>query len=801
MLQNYFKVAWRNLVRRKFYTAVTIIGLAAGISFVLIISAYIWEEVRVNSSLKNIDRQYLLESHWKETGMGPEMTSVAPLGKVLKEQCPHLIENFYRFDGLTTTISKGNRHFREAVQPGDSTILSMFGFPLLYGDRQHALTSPDAVVITEEIAVKYFGKKNVVGQTLEIDNFSGQRKPFVITGVLRSVPQNSVSGLVKPANQVFLPPGSLQYFGRNMEDWANIYIPTYIELREGVSPDAVNRAIDRILKADAPSEVSANLKARLNPLKTYYLTANNGVGRKMIYMLGSIALFIIFMALVNFVNISIGSSASRLKEIGVRKAIGGLKKQLTFQFLFESLLLVFMAFLISLCCYVLFRPVYFDLFGKAMPRLLEYPWYVYCALLSAGIITGLLAGAYPALLLSRLNTVDSLKGKLKSIKENILFRRILITFQFVIALFVFTGAIVVSSQVKYFLSGNLGYNKDGLITIATPRDWSDAGVRHMETIRREIATLPQVSEASVSYDIPNGNSGGSGSFYSNGRDPSQAVSLKMLSTDDEYAKTYGMTMREGEYFGSGGEGVDPLSVVINESTARVMGWDKEGSVVGKVIRMIGNDQGYKVAGVVKDFHFSSMHQAIEPLIFFNIKGSISFRYLTVRVKPWNLTRAVVSLEKKWGELLPGSAFDYYFLDDKLKDLYQTEIRLEKASRVATILAVIIVLLGITGLVSLSITRRTKEVGIRKVLGASPSDVIGLFFREFSWIVVIANCIAIPLSYFVMYKWLMDYAYRINLNWPVFLLAGTGLAFLAIITIAGQTFRTAVGKPTDSLRFE
>ena len=436
MFKNYFKIAWRNILKHRFYAALNVIGLFAGIVFALLIGVYVYNELQVNTTLRNADRQYFLQSIWKDPNLGPDITTLGPIAKRLKENYPSLVANYYRWDGITSGVSKGDKHFRENIQLGDSTLLNMYGFKLLYGNAASALTEPFSVVITQDIAQKYFGKTDVVGSTIAIQSFLGGDHDFKIAGVLKDVPVNSVTQLNSDNhNTIFVPTNTYKYFGHNdLDSWNDIYIGSYIELQKGVSPRQLELPLKRLIQENASSNISQNLTIRPIALTDYYKEKNNALVTRMIYTLSFVGLFILLMAVVNFINIAISSAGSRMKEIGIRKVLGGLRSELAMQFLVESIILVAVATIFAVAAYPLLQNIFSQLAGKQIPSLYAFPWYYVFAPVVLIVAVGLLAGLYPAVTLSSLKTVDSLKGKLTSVKENVVMRKSLVGFQFCIAI-------------------------------------------------------------------------------------------------------------------------------------------------------------------------------------------------------------------------------------------------------------------------------------------------------------------------------------------------------------------------------
>ncbi len=800
MLKNYFKIAWRNIIKSRFYSLVNIGGLAVGIAFAFLIGAYVWSAFQVNASLKNENNQYIIQSMYG-TDPALSLTTVGNLAKALKEQYPGLVANYYRWDGITSTISKGDKHFREGMQINDSTFFSMYGFPVLYGNIKTAFNDPFSVVITEETAKKYFGKTNVIGQTITIDNFSGGKHDFIITAVLKSLPDNSVTKINdNNINGVFLPLGSVNFFNRQIDVWNNTWIVSYIELQKGVKPKQLEQPMKYLIQHNSPDNISSQIHNTLISLNDYYLQANNNLVEKMLYTLSCIAVFILLMAIINFINISISKASSRMKEIGVRKVLGGMKKQLVFQFLTESILLVLFSTIAALIIYQLMRPYLSVVLSKEIPTLFSFPFFMYCVPILLTFTIGLLAGIYPALVLSSLKSAEVIKGKLTSVKENILLRKSLVAFQFCIAAVVLIASMIISKQVSYFFSKDLGYDKEYLLSAQVPRDWSAQGVAKMETIRNEIIAIPQVSNATLSYEIPNGNNG-SGAAYKLNQDSTAATYTELFTADENYAATYKVPMAAGSFFNNN-EAYDSSKIVINETFAKTFGWKNAHDAINQKIKIQGyGNIIFTVSGVVRDFHLWSMQGSIPVMTFVNVRLNQNYRYLSIRVKPGNVAEGVAALQKKWNALMPGAPFEYRFMDDTLQKMYSTELQLQQAAYTATALSLIIVLLGVLGLISLSIQKRTKEIGIRKILGSSVSGIISLFMKEFLWIVAIAVCIACPLSYFIMQSWLNGYVYRINITTQPFIISIACLGIITALLICIQTIKAAIANPVQSLRSE
>ncbi|HEX7847518.1 MAG TPA: FtsX-like permease family protein [Chitinophagaceae bacterium] len=802
MIRNYFKIAWRNLTKYRFYSFVNILGLFAGITFALLIGAYIWSEWQVNRQLKNTSQQCILTTVSTDPNVGYELATFGPIAKRLKEDYPDLVTNYYRYDGITSVVSKGDKHLRENLQVGDSTVLAMYGFETLHGNAGTALRDPFSVVITEDIAIKYFGKTNIIGETISIQNFSGGNHAFTVSAVLRNLSRNTVTNLARDyPNSFFIPMSAMTYFGRLGQDsWDNMFIASFVELKKGISIKDIEKPIQQLVQQNVNPALQKIITVKPVLLTDYYLRQNQGLVKRMLYILSFAGFFILLMAIVNFINIAISRSGSRMKEIGIRKVLGSMRRQLIFQFLTESFILVAAATFLAFLTYPWFRPFFNKMVGADIPVLSGFPFYFIAFPITLIVVVGIAAGLYPAFVLSAMKSVDSLKGKLKTAKEKIVFRKSLVGFQFSIALIVLISAVVVSNQVSYFFSQSLGYNKEFVVSSQVPRDWSPAGVQRMATIRNEFARMPEVSNVSLSYEIPDGNNGGQRGIYKAGNDSTQAIAAQLLTSDGYYPSTYEIAMKAGAFLETNGI-IDSSKIVLNEKAIKALGWNDNREAIGQQVKIYGDNTFYTIQGVTSDFHFNTMQQQVAPIIFLSLNRTNIYRFLSFKIKPGNISASIEAIQKKWAVLLPGNSFEYVFMDDTLKKLYASELQLKKAAYSATFLALIIALLGVLGLVSLSIHQRIKEIGIRKVLGASLPDIIGLFLKEFTTVVIIAGLIACPVGWYLMKSWLDGYAYRVSVGLQPFIISIALVAVTTMILVALQVIKAAKNNVVQNLKTE
>ena len=804
MLRSYINIAIRHLSRHKLFSIINISCLAIGITFSLIIGVYILNQENVNARIKNINNQYLIKSRWKQENMGPDITTLGPLAKTMKDEYPGLVANYYRFDPVANIVSAGNKHFREDISVGDTTFVSMYGFALLYGNQRQPFINNQSAVVTEDFALKFFGKSNVINKAITIQTPSdGSKHDFVISAVLKKLPYNSISNFAisKTEYQVYLPMENNQYFqgGDKGDNWANVFMVGMIELQKGVSPKDIEKPFEQALEKYQPPFVKGNLTIELAGLNNYYLVQNNFAVQKMITSLSLIASFILLLSIINFININIGTSFYRLKEIGLRKVFGSEKLQLIIQFMTESWMLTLIATIISILLYQLLIPVFNQLLNLSLESFWEFDFVKILFLFLLVLLTGFIAGIYPAFVLSSSGIINSVKGKINTAKGGLMLRKTLIVIQFTLAIIVFISALNVSKQVAFFFNKDLGYNKDQVMIISSlPRNWDSLGVIKMENQKTQLLQLPEIKYASLSYDIPNGGGGNINVYTQNS---GNFISMLFLAADNDYGKVYNIQTREGKFLNDLNNNLNPGEIVLNETAVKALGWN---TAVGKTIHLGAiNGLMLTVVGVVKDFYFESLQHPIDPLIIANLNEPFtrSYRYFSLKLSTSDINKAINVLQEKWKTLFPDAGFEYTFMDEQFQSLYKSELQLKKAANIATVLNLIIVFLGIYGVVAFSLSKRTKEIAVRKVIGADARNIIFLFIKDYAMLILIANLIAWPIAYGIVNKWLDNYAYRIRQSIMIYLIVCVFIFIIAFILITAQCFKTANSNPVESLRSE
>ncbi len=806
MLKNYFKVALRHVMRRKLFSLLNVFCLATGITLTMLIAAYVVGEKNVNTTLRNIDGQYHIKSKWRVENMGMEITSFSPLAKALQEEYPHLIKNYYRFDPARALVTVDDKHFRVGAAIGDTTFISMYGFKVLHGNPEAPFVNNQSAVVTESFAIQFFGKKDVINQLISIQTPAGGKVvDFTISAVLKDLPyNNTVTNFTGRPYQVFLPIDNNQYFqldGDKGDLWSNQNMVNMIELRDGVSPSDLTKPLEQVLAKYQPEHSRGNITLELEGVKGYYLKKNNEAIWKMIVTLLLIAGFILAMSIINFVNIHVGTSTYRLKEIGLRKIFGGARVQLIAQHFVEAFLMTCLGLTLSFVMYELLSPFFGQLLGIRMDPVWLFAFNNWVVILILVLTVSVLSGAYPAFALSALNVVQSAKGKTSTIGGGSNLRRVLLVTQFSLASVTFICALTVWQQVTYFFNKDLGYSKDQVLIVSSlPRQWDSTGVVKMEGIKTELQRTPNVNSVSLSYDIPDGAYLGYANIFPEGSN--NAISMLTMSGDEDFGNVYGLTMLEGTFLKHDNSSNVSGHVVLNESAMKALGWS---SAAGKKIRFQAGDSDYSltVAGVVKDFHYASMQAAVQPLVFAYVNEPYTrvYRYFSFNVNTNDISGTIDAIKQKCNAMLPEAGFEYMFMNERFQSMYASELQLKEASGGAAVLMLVVMLMGIFGIVSFSLSSRTKEIAVRKVLGARAKNIIALFTKDYVSQIILANLIACPLAYLISSYWLSGYAYRIEQGIFPFVFAAGTMLIAAFTLIAVQCFRAAIANPVKDLKSE
>lgn len=801
MLTNYLKIGLRNILTRKLHAFINILGLALGIAVVLLIGGYAVSELSVNKNIKDVERTYVIHSRWTPENLGVFYTTLGPFALTLNEQFPQLVEDSYRYTIASSTISAGNgKVFREQLQIGDSSFMTMFGFSLLHGNS-NAVFRNDGIVLTEAIAQKYFGNADVIGEILTLQTNAGKKVDYQITGVLKNMSSNSVVNFTggHTPNQIFLSMNSLKHFMNGADaDWWFKYMVSIVKLAKGVTPADLESPMQQIVKANAPDEYKKSLMCELKPLTDYYLQWGDGKILKMVRMMSAVATFILLLVIANFISIMISSSSYRLREIGLRKLFGSVKRQLVGQFLMESILISFMSMVLALVLYALLRPAFQEMLERPLVPIHEFDIRVFVAIFSISVLTGCLAGIYPAFRLSRFKIVNAVKGKLPPLGEGHFIRKVLLCFQVTVASFVLISSVIIAQQLKFIQNYDLGYNKEGVLVITSvPREWNEKGISKVEVLRTELSDDPAILSASVSYEVPDGNAGNRYNFRT---DDKKEVDMPLLEVDEHFAATYEIKLLAGSFFHYKQGSYESNRIVLNEQAARNFGWTAE-SAIGNQITYDEHEKPLTVVGVVENFHFTSLFESMAPISLVHIRDGSTYRYLSLRLSTNDKASTIEQLKKKWNSIFPETPFDHAFMEDKVNQFYSAEARVYKSSKVASLITIIVTMSGMVAFLSVSLTRRVKEIGIRRVNGATSGNLAVLLIKDFFWQFMVGGILAGIIAYHFLTNWLSNFQYRVD--FPFYMMAAIHVSILIVMSVfvVGYSFNTIRMNPVKSLRYE
>ncbi len=805
MIKNYIKIALRNLRRNKLYSLLNIAGLAIGITCCILILLYVQDELSYDRFHENADRIYRVTTHFVLKDRIMDFASTAHVqGPMFKEAYPE-VENYVRFNsyGSRRMIRyKDVSYAEEKFIWVDNSVFDIFSFNLIKGNPKEALTKPNTVVITEDIAEKYFGDEDPLGKNLRVHS----DELYMVTGVVENIPANSH---IRPDFLASFITLDLQPTGNATADLVNnVDYYTYLLLDEGADyKELEQKFVGFVEKYLGPliSSIGGSARYDLQPLASIYLHSNkeNELERTgdiaYVWLFSGIGLFILLLACLNFMNLSTARSANRAKEVGLRKVVGAQRVQLIKQFIGESMILTFIAIFLSLLLVFFTLPVFNNISGKSLAMSYLSNPMLLLGLFGFFIIVSLIGGSYPAFFLSAFRPVEVLQGKLRRGAKNSILRIALVSLQFTVSIVLIIGTLIVNKQLNYVRNKNLGYDKDHVIALRIRNE--DTQKRH-EALRNALLTNPNILSVSASSSLPLGQNSFS-AHHIGGQPMSEMIMLHTQIVDEHFIDTYNMEISQGRNFSKDFPTDPDEAIIINQAAAKKLGWqdDPLGKEIDALMSMT-EMKTYKVIGVIKDYHFLSLHEEIQPLVLYNANpyGGAYYR-MSLRVRPENIQDTIGFLRSKWREFDSQYPLEFVFLDDQYDALYRTEERLGKLFGYFTALAILIGCLGLFGLSAYSAEQRTKEIGIRKVLGATTSNVTMLLVREFTKWVLVAVLIAWPLGYYIMNTWLQNFAYRIGLGVDTFMLSALLALAIAIITVAYQAVRAAVANPVDSLKYE
>jgi len=781
MFLNNLKIAYRNLIRNKGYSFINISGLAIGMACTILLLLWVNHELSYDKFHQK-EKQLFQIVNW-QTYSGQEYGWPNIPGKLtdaLKEKYPEIIRatNYNPWGDNSLFVINGIKNYEE-VYHADSDFFQMFSFPLLKGSPESVFKDPFSLVISEKFAHKYFGNEDPIGQVVKFE----EKYELTITGVLKDLPSNSTFKF-----DLIFPYEFKKKIYDGWKHWGNHSYSGYVELDPNADPDAVSEKLRSFYKDHVDEESTERIS--LFPVSKTHLYSLEGeeFRIKQIRMFLIIALFILLIACFNFMNLSTARAAKRAKEIGLKKAIGSSKSKLIRQFLFESILVSFIAINFAIIIVRLFLPEFNQVLGQKL--ILNYiDWKFIGIVFSVVLVTGLLAGAYPAFFLTSYRTVDVIKGVTKSGNKGSNFRRILVVFQFTLTVILLISTLVISLQTNFIKNTSTGIDKSNVAFVVLNGNMHS----NSDKIKEELSRDPSISSSTLVSHLPIGIYSNGGGYEWNNDENSKDVLVTQLFTDPDFIDVFKTSLLEGRFFSKENVVADSNNIIINETLARMI--DK-GSVVDNIIKR--HEMEARIIGVVKDFNFKSLHQKIEPMVFFSRSY---YQFISIRIEPNSNSRALAHIEKVCQKYNPGFPTIINFLEDRYATQYKTEESTIKILKYFTILTIIISCLGLFGLASFMAEARTKEIGIRKVLGAEVHSLIGLFSKDFTKWVLIANIIAFPIAYYAMDFYLSEYAFHINMPWWVFVTVAVMTFAIAICTVSYQSWRSATQNPIESLKYE
>ncbi len=814
MLKNYFKISIRNLKKDKIHAFINVTGLAVGLACCLLIMLFVrneWSYDRFHERADDLYRAWVLEDYGEDKQFFNTVTPII-LGPTLAETFPE-VEHIVRIATNNDQVRRGETMLTETALLVDPNFFEVFDFPLIRGETSSFSSNPNTTVLTPEAATRYFGQDDPLGQTLSM-RVGADFQDFVITGIAETPPVNSS---IQFTMLIPFAQGDNLFSENARRSWFNVFVETYVLLRPDVTGEAVEAKLPamvaQVLGERVPDDASYNIG--LQPMPEIRLDTSFPVGIAPIsdpaysYILAGIALLVLLIACINFMTLSIGRSASRALEVGVRKAIGASRRHLMHQFWGEALMTTLLALALGVALAEALRPLFNALAGTDLTLAFDGGTVLFLAALT--VLIGLVAGSYPAAVLSGFRPVEVLTGKLRLGGDTSLLRRGLVVVQFALSISLIAGTLLMTQQLDFMRTKSLGFDKEQVVvlpTTGTPIPLMtvlEEGRRTADRLRNELATDPAVvNMTAASFTFGEGWMSAS---YTDDQGIFRSFMLNII--DEDYLPVLGIELAAGRNFSRDIPSDAARGVIINEAFAAEYGWE---DAIGQ--RLPGqNFEDHEIIGVVKNFNFESLHGPVRPLALV-IDPRVVLRgvsdvglavaptpKIAVRIKPDDIPGTLATVEQTWKRVAPDQPYSFSFVDEAVDSQYRQEERLGKIVGIASLLAIVIACLGLFGLAALAVARRTKEIGVRKVLGASASGVALLLSKDFAKLVLVAFVLAVPVVYFVMNRWLEDFAYRVEISWPIFLIAGLTALGVALLTVSYQAVKAALSDPVKSLRYE
>lgn len=789
MYKNYIKIAIRNIVRQKGFSFINIFGLAIAISCALLMLLWVQDELNWDSFQANKDSIFRVEQD-QPTSKGAFHVNLTPypMAAALMDELPD-VENAVRYDPPGTILMQyeDKKFYENEAVCVDSSFLEMFTYPLIRGDKESALSRPSSIVITEDVARKYFGNEDPLGKTLTLEN----KYPFTVTGVLRNIPENTNLKF-----DILISFDFVKSIGKNSDRWGYNEIYTYVQLHKNADPGNVAKKITKLRREHALSQnpKTAAVPYSLMPLKDLRYYAKFGYGKTVgtiqsIYIFSFLALFILIIACINYMNLSTARAVKRYKEIGLRKVVGAGRKNIIFQFYIEALLLSFIAVILSLIISEMLLPLFYQISGKQFTSGIFLKPSFLLEILILAVVIGVASGTYPALFLSAFSPAKILKGKNKSGSSGSLFRKSLVVFQFALSVMLIVGTIVMLRQLELMRNTKLGYDKEQLIYLPLNSETK----KSYRMLKDRLESNPDISGVTGTMQMPASMSANGGGAKWTGMDPNFKPVIGYAAVDYDYLSTMKIPLEEGRGFSREFSTDSSNAVVINETLAKMIGGK---SVIGKTLTWGGVSN---IIGVTKDFNYLNLKRGIEPLAIYLSPKDVN--YAVVRLKAGHISESLEQVKNTWRNIYPSFPVVYKFIDEEYARMFSSDEKIMSIFTYASVFAIIIACMGLLGLASFVAELRTKEIGIRKVLGASIAGIAYMLSREFIIWIVAANFIAWPVSYIIMSGILENYATRTSLNLWIFLFAFAISLVIALGTIAYQTLKAALSNPVKALRYE
>ncbi|MEP7317858.1 MAG: FtsX-like permease family protein [Panacibacter sp.] len=803
MIKNYFKIAWRNLMKNKVFSFINIFGLTIGLTSFLLIALYIFDELTFDSFHKNADNIYRVIDN-KISADGKEIKVAASgyqVSEKTKTDFPEVKDaaRLVTFGRTNISTTENTNVFYEPFQVGNAGFLNIFDFELLQGDRNTALSAPHSVIITEETAQKLFNTTKVLNKTIKADRDS---MPYKITAVLKNFPVNSHLSFDLLFSESSMINDDFKNFINS--DWSSDAFTTYLLLNNKTDAHKIETKINQLVAAHQNSDSKNKSSFILQPLKDIHfyssdIEGNSGKNGNItyIYVFCIVALFVLLIACINYMNLTTARFVNRAKEIAVRKVAGASRKNLTGQFLAEAFLVTTVAVVLALFLAEILLPAFNTFTEKQLTLNTQTDYRIWLGVASIIVVVGLLSGVYPALFQSRLKPLLLLKSKINVGKGNLSVRRSLVVFQFALSITMIVATVIVYMQMKYINTKDMGFNKEQLLVV----DINSGKVRRgAATIKTEFTKLAQVTDVSVSSRVPGEWKDLPKVKVKNEKiQTAEGEDMYFLGIDDEFLKTYQISLIKGRNF-INNSNADSSSVIINETAAKELGITEP----SEQIIEIPLDEPFhaRVVGIVKDFNFQSLRQPLAPMILGFQKNPVqNIDYFTVRVATDNMSETLKQMDAILHNIDQSHLFEYHFLDNQWDLFYREDHIRETIFLIVAILTILIACLGLFGLATYAAEQRIKEIGIRKVLGASVGSIVTMLSKDFLKLVLIASIIAFPVAWWAMDQWLHDFAYRITISWWIFIIAAFTALCIAFFTISFQAIKAAIANPVKSLRTE